>query len=243
MVGFRRTRAVAAVVCAGIAMGLLVVGTIPVKGFESVVSTERLQLRLGVDLCWLVIAWDAPAARPPPGTWAGQTNRLGFRYNRYSDGSGNVRAPIWLFALPPLLAALIIAPRTRRRFPVTRTALLALPAIVLGLLWIRSYTVNAGFHVLGELSVDLRSGDAELQRLEAVKSGRYVGYRVRPLARFPLWPLLGASIFALGMQLRRYRRRCESMDMLCPTCGYDLRATPVRCPECGMSCQSGDLPR
>ena len=40
-------------------------------------------------------------------------------------------------------------------------------------------------------------------------------------------PLLGVGL--IGAWVFRARRRVG----LCPSCGYDLRATPERCPECG----------
>jgi len=45
-----------------------------------------------------------------------------------------------------------------------------------------------------------------------------------------LLPTLPLPLIAI---VRHRRRRRRETNNLCPTCGYDLRATPDRCPECG----------
>jgi hypothetical protein len=57
-----------------------------------------------------------------------------------------------------------------------------------------------------------------------------VGYR----SRMPDWFLI--AIFAAMPALcaiSLYRARRRNHVGLCPSCNYDLRATPERCPECG----------
>jgi hypothetical protein len=61
-------------------------------------------------------------------------------------------------------------------------------------------------------------------------SGSAASSQLRYFA-LPYWcPVLILTLFASPM-LARFRRR--NRPGLCHHCGYDLRATPDRCPECG----------
>jgi hypothetical protein len=65
---------------------------------------------------------------------------------------------------------------------------------------------------------------------DAQRSGQFNEFRVT----VPFWALLLASSgVAYAMCGRRH------LDQHCVACGYDLRATPDRCPECGTLTCSG----
>ena len=58
----------------------------------------------------------------------------------------------------------------------------------------------------------------------------------------------GSLIFAgIGAMLVRYDRKRLRQDLKtfsksqCVNCGYDLRASPERCPECGTAVESGNM--
>lgn len=49
----------------------------------------------------------------------------------------------------------------------------------------------------------------------------------------PDWFVVLLLALAPGFWLRQHRRRRARPKGTCRKCGYDLRATPLRCPECG----------
>ena len=60
------------------------------------------------------------------------------------------------------------------------------------------------------------------------------GSRVRRALYLPHWLLAGTTLaFPLWCLCRTMRARRRRGMGVCRACGYDLRATPDRCPECG----------
>jgi hypothetical protein len=80
--------------------------------------------------------------------------------------------------------------------------------------------------VLGFRFVDFR-------RPPGPAPGRPVDLELRDVF-VPYWfPAVLTAALPLARLVRVLRRRSERRAGLCPSCGYDLRATPERCPECG----------
>src|SRR5262249_25509393 len=68
------------------------------------------------------------------------------------------------------------------------------------------------------IASNLRSPPVELTRVWAI----------------PYWPLIVVTLLPPLLWFMRWRRHAgRAAGHQCVVCGYDLRATPDRCPECG----------
>jgi len=99
----------------------------------------------------------------------------------------------------------------------------------------RYYPPGTGFHcsVLGFRFFAYRGA-------ESIRAARYAfdGESGQCELLVPHWFLAAIAAILPGLRLarmhRHHRRRRRGM---CVNCGYDLRATKNRCPECGMPCK------
>ncbi len=87
--------------------------------------------------------------------------------------------------------------------------------------WSPSFLGRQGF----EWSSNGMGGGSD-HRVEWGRSSTYMS--------FPLWVLIIPGLAVLLIWFARLiLLGTDQRDGLCPSCGYDLRASPVRCPECG----------
>ncbi|HEY7119259.1 MAG TPA: hypothetical protein VH475_21900, partial [Tepidisphaeraceae bacterium] len=99
--------------------------------------------------------------------------------------------------------------------------------------------VGSGFHDLRVVHRVTRP-PARFERMPGEIRLDWMGFRIVTGERWgdyhravfmPFWvALLVTAVLPATVCLRRRHR---SIDGRCSTCGYDLRATPDRCPECG----------
>ncbi|MDB5355960.1 MAG: hypothetical protein JWN24_2413 [Phycisphaerales bacterium] len=104
-------------------------------------------------------------------------------------------------------------------------------------------TTSRNFRAMGRWSTQTAFDASRLNPVPSARGGALLGFALQSATTndytwhrlvIPLWFLILLAAVAPVVRARsavRLRRRVKLN--LCATCGYDLRATPERCPECG----------
>jgi hypothetical protein len=109
-------------------------------------------------------------------------------------------------------------------------------------LWVLSYSKPWRANILASGEVDPFSWTNERGDLGWNVLSESGQLDIRPFYWFLEWHIFYWELVLLGTILPiyrlsfpiLYRRERRIADKRCVNCGYDLRATPERCPECGM---------
>ena len=101
----------------------------------------------------------------------------------------------------------------------------------------------AKLRVYGRFHINtIRDPDGTLRELFQIEAQRFVDPAHIPDRKEWLWGAGISSVlltFALAVAISRsLRRRARIRSDRCAACGYDIRATPSICPECGSSVPS-----
>jgi hypothetical protein len=108
--------------------------------------------------------------------------------------------------------------------------------------WLEPAEVRPGIKTLSYERSFLGFGTRQSQESRTWQNqsaSRSIGYTTNIKSYFvPLWfCCIVFSILPLIQYPRILRRLYRRRRGLCPDCGYDLRASPTKCPECGTTIQ------
>jgi hypothetical protein len=139
--------------------------------------------------------------------------------------------------------------RLARHLVTALTALSLALGVIACVLWARSWG-NGGYGERWAAGVagdrwELRSEGGGLALYKRDRNPWFFGgvstggqvvprYNWTPVFGFPYWgAVVAATLAPVAWTFRHRRYRHRVTKGLCLACGYDLRASPERCPECG----------